>query len=175
MNSTDPASLQNLNDIVMPTPVGWWPLADGWYVLAGLVFIFLCWFIYKSVKNWNANRYRRSALSELKLLSEGIQNQADRNSSLRKIPPLLKRTALAAYPRNEVAMLTGEDWFQFLNSTGKKQSFTENIFNTLNHISYSTGDLSDINNEAVNALVDACRQWLNHHLALSGSNNSGES
>ena len=175
MKSSDPASLQNLNDIVMPATTVWWPLASGWYVLAGLVLIFLCWFIYKSVSNWKANRHRRSALTELELLSEGIQNPAGRSSSLRKIPALLKRTALAAYPRNEVAMLTGDDWFQFLNSTVKKQLFTENTFNTLNHISYTTGDLNDINGEAANALVDACRRWLKHHLALAGSSHSGES
>jgi hypothetical protein len=159
----------------MPVPTGWWPLASGWHVLAGLLLIFLCWFVYKSVTNWKANRYRRSALSELEALSEGIQNPAGRNSSLRKIPALLKRTALAVYPRNEVAMLTGEDWFQFLNSTVKKQPFTEHTFNTLNHISYTTGDLNDVNGEAANALLDACRQWLKHHLALAGSSHSGES
>jgi hypothetical protein len=175
MKSTDPASLQNLNDIVMPATTGWWPLASGWYVLAGLMLIFLCWFVYKSVKDWKANRYRRSALSELEALSEGIHSPAGRSSSLRKLPALLKRTALAAFPRNEVAMLTGNDWFQFLNSTVKKQSFTENTFNTLNHISYTTGDLNNINGETANALVDACRQWLKHHLALVGSKHTGES
>ena len=175
MKSTDPASLQNLNDIVMPATTGWWPLASGWYVLAVLVLICLSWFAIKSVIEWKANRYRRSALTELEVLSEGIQNPPGRSSSLRKIPALLKRTALAAFPRNEVAMLTGEDWFRFLNSTIKKQSFTENTFNTLNHISYTTGDLDNINGEAANALVDACRRWLKHHLALAGSSHSGES
>ena len=175
MKSTDPASLQNLNDIVLPATVGWRPLAGGWYVLLGLALIFLSWFVYKSVRDWKANRYRRSALTELEVLSEGIQNPAGRSSSLRKIPALLKRTALAAYPRNEVAMLTGEDWFRFLNSTARKQSFTENTFNTLNHISYTTGDLDNINGEAANALVDACRQWLKHHLVLAGSKHTGES
>jgi hypothetical protein len=175
MKPSDPASLQNLNDIVMPATTGWWPLASGWNVLAGLVLIFLCWFVYKSVRDWKANRYRRSALSELEVLSVGIQNPAGRSSSLRKIPALLKRTALAAYPRNEVAMLTGEDWFRFLNSTVKKPSFTENTFDTLNHIAYTTGDLHDINGATANALVDACRQWLKHHLALAGSKHSGES
>ena len=29
----DPGSLQNLNDIVMPAPVGLWPPAPGWYVV----------------------------------------------------------------------------------------------------------------------------------------------
>ena len=175
MKSSDPASLQNLNDIVMPATTGWWPLASGWYLLAGLVLIFLSWFAYKSVRDWKANRYRRSALCELDLLSQGMQNPAHRSSSLRRIPVLLKRTALAVYPRSKVAILTGEDWFRFLNSTVKKPSFTEKTFNTLNRISYTTGDLNDIDGEAANALVDACRKWLKHHLALAGSKHSGDS
>ena len=173
MNSNDPASLQNLNDIVLPATAGWWPLASGWYVLAGLVVIFISWFAYRSLRDWKANGYRRSALSELGTLSEGIQNPTGRSSSLRKIPILLKRTALAAYPRSEVAQLTGENWFQFLNSTLKKPSFTESTFNTLNQISYTTGDLNDINGETANALLEACRQWLKHHLELPAPEHSG--
>jgi hypothetical protein len=173
MNSTDPASLQNLNDIVLPATAGWWPLASGWYVLMALLLVFLAWFTYKSVRDWKANHYRRSALSELDTLSKDMQNPTGRSSSLRKIPILLKRTALAAYPRNEVARLTGEDWFQFLNSSVKKPSFTESTFNSLNQISYTTGDLNDINGETANALLEACRQWLKHHLALPGQEHGG--
>jgi hypothetical protein len=175
MKSNDPASLQNLNDIVLPATTGWWPLASGWYVLAGLILIFLAWLGYKAVRDWRANRYRRSALNELQMLSESIKNPANRDASLRKIPVLLKRTALSAYPRSEVAILTGKDWFQFLNSTINKPSFTESTFNTLNQISYTTGDLSDIKGEAANTLVDACSHWLKHHLALAGAERIGGS
>ena len=175
MKSTDPASLQNLNDIVMPASAGWWPLATGWYVLAVLALFFLCWITYRLVTDWKTNRYRRSALSELEVLSEDIQDPAVRGTSLRKIPILLKRTALAAYPRNEVANLTGEDWFRFLNSTVKKPSFTESTFNTLNQVSYTTGALNDIDSVSANALVNACRQWLKYHLASVESGHSRES
>ena len=35
----DSGSLQNLNDIVIPDPVAWWPPAPGWYVLAAILLI----------------------------------------------------------------------------------------------------------------------------------------
>ncbi|MCP4048629.1 MAG: DUF4381 domain-containing protein [Gammaproteobacteria bacterium] len=175
MTTTNPASLENLNDIVMPASVGWWPLADGWYVLAGIVFILLTWFIFKSVRNWKANAYRRSALLELRSLTENAENRADHGTGLRKLPALLKRTALSAYPRETVARLSGEDWLLFLNSKVKKPSFTQNTFDTLNQISYTTGDLSDVNDDAVSALVGACGSWIKHHLVDSGPRQPGGS
>ena len=39
----DPGSLQNLNDIVVPGPVAWWPPAPGWYVLAAFALAGLAW------------------------------------------------------------------------------------------------------------------------------------
>ena len=64
MTSTDPASLQNLNDIVMPADVAWWPLATGWYVLTSVMVLMLGWAGYRWIRNWRANRYRRHALQD---------------------------------------------------------------------------------------------------------------
>ena len=169
MKSSDPASLQNLNDIVLPATVGWWPLASGWYFLIGLLLIALAWFSYRSLQRWINNRYRRAALHELRLLEDQLQKPGQRDVSLRQIPVLLKRTALSAYPRSQVAPLTGQDWFHFLNSTAKKPSFTESTASTLNAVSYSTGGLNSIDSEATSALFDASRSWLKNHQTITGS------
>ncbi len=163
MKSTDPASLQNLNDIVLPAAVGWWPLAGGWYFLLGLLLIAFAWLAYRSFQRWIGNRYRRAALLELQLLAKGIKSASNRETSLRQLPILLKRTALSAYPRGQVASLTGKDWFCFLNSKLKKPVFTDSVSITLQNISYSTGDLSAIDSQIALALIDASRQWLKHH------------
>ncbi|NOR19848.1 MAG: DUF4381 family protein, partial [Xanthomonadales bacterium] len=109
MKLNDPASLQNLNDIVLPANVEWWPLASGWYFLLGLLLIAVGWYGYRSAQRWIANRYRRAALRELELLKEAVGNDVDRNNNLRQLPVLLKRTALSAYPRHQVASLSGKD------------------------------------------------------------------
>jgi len=163
MKSPDPASLQNLNDIVLPATVGWWPLAPGWYILFGLLLTALAWFGYRTLHRWMNNRYRRAALLELQLLEERIRDPEARDANLRQIPILLKRTALSSYPRSQVASLSGKDWFHFLNSTVENPSFTEFIANTLSKISYSSGELSDIDSTATAALLNASRQWLKHH------------
>ena len=163
MNSPDPASLQNLNDIVLPAAVSWWPPASGWYFLFGLLLIALTWFGYRSLQRWSNNRYRRAALRELQSLAERIHDAEGRDASLRQIPVLLKRTALSVYPRSQVASLAGKDWFDFLNSTVKSPAFTESIAGTLNKISYSCGELGDVDSQAATALFSASRQWLQHH------------
>ena len=174
MKSTDPASLHNLNDIVLPASVGWWPLASGWYVLIGILVITLAWFIYRSLLGWRHNRYRRTALQELQLLENSLENPDKRDASLRQIPVLLKRTALSVYPRNRVASLSGESWFEFLNSTVSKPSFSGTTFATLSTVSYSAGKPGGIDTKAVNALLSASRSWLKNHRPPSVAKDTGD-
>ncbi len=163
MKSTDPASLQNLNDIVLPATVSWWPLAIGWYFLAALLLIAFAWFARRSLQRWMHNRYRRAALRELQLLAKGVRSAGGRDSSLSQLPILLKRTALAAYPRRQVAALTGRDWHDFLNSKVSTPTFTQSTVTTLDNIAYSTGELSAVDLQAATALLNASQHWLQHH------------
>ena len=169
MKSADPASLQNLNDIVMPASIGWWPLATGWYFLLGLLLIVFVWSAYHLMQHWLKNRYRREALHELQLLEKSIQNSTQRDASLRQIPVLLKRTALSAYPREQVASLTGKDWISFLNSCLKNVTFPEPIAGTLEQLAYSTGTLDSIDLASSTALLSASRLWLKEHNAAEAS------
>jgi hypothetical protein len=163
MSSPDPASLQNLNDIVLPEAVGWWPLAVGWYFLFGLLLIILTWFVYTSVRYRINNRYRRAALQQLQLLAEDIRHSDKRDTGLRQIPVLLKRTALSVYPRAQHASLTGRDWHDFLNSKVSKPSFPEPTADLLDRIAYSVGDLSKVDAQAADDLLRASHHWLKHH------------
>jgi hypothetical protein len=163
MKSSDPASLQNLNDIVTPAAVGWWPLASGWYLLLGVFSFALIWLAYRLINRWFANRYRRAALRELLLLKQAAQSEEMRASSLRQLPVLLKRTALSAYPRSDVASLSGNDWYQFLNSSLKEPVFTASMSITLGNISYSSRDTSAIDKHASEELIAASAQWMKHH------------
>jgi len=163
MKSPDPASLQNLNDIVLPEPVHWWPLASGWYVLMGLLLVILVWLIQRSIKSWMNNSYRRAALSQLKLLTEDIHNDQNRDSALRKIPVLLKRTALSVYPRRQLASLTGNNWYDFLNTKVDTPVFSGIVTDLLDKISYSVSELQEVHIEAQEQLLKACNYWIKHH------------
>jgi len=168
MKSPDPASLQNLNDIVLPAQVGWWPLATGWYFLFALLLTVIAWIGYRSLKHWSGNRYRRAALEQFHSLKQGMQDDTRRDESLGRIPVLLKRTALTVYPRKQVASLAGKDWHQFLNSKTKEPLFTGTVAETLDLVSYSAGGLNEVTPQASAALLGATYQWLKHHRAPSG-------
>jgi len=174
MKSTDPSSLQNLNDIVLPATVGWWPLASGWYYLLGFLLILFGWFGYRSLRRWIRNSYRRSALQELTTISKSLQSESERTQNLRQIPALLKRTALSAYPRSEVASLSGKDWYGFLNSTLATPLITEDVSNTLDIISYTTGALNEIDSSSVENLLSVSRRWVKRHQPAPNSISSRE-
>ena len=103
----DPASLDRLNGLALPEPVPFWPPATGWWILFALVALAALVVAIRIVRSHRANVYRRSALAEIAKLDTTIAFAA-----------LLKRTALSAWPREEVAALGGEQWIAWLGETG---------------------------------------------------------
>ena len=97
-----PGTLDQLHDFYRPALPSWMPQTIGWYIVFGVLFLLVAWAAWRMFARWRRNRYRREALRELE--------QADVSAR----PVLLKRVALAAWPREEVASLTGEPWLQFL-------------------------------------------------------------
>ena len=163
MNTPDPASLQNLNDIVLPDAVAWWPLASGWYYLFVLLLLATIWIVFRAFRSWHHNAYRRVALHQLQLIEKDINATEKRDTGLRQLPVLLKRTALSVYPRGQLASLTGESWLDFLNSKVSKASFNNSAAALLDRLSYSVGELSAVDEKTANELLSACRHWLKHH------------
>ena len=104
------ASLQNLHDIVELPSVPLWPPAIGGYIILSLILAVALLFVVHALIRFRRDAYRRSAIAALAALP------ADENA-LPQIASLLKRTALVAYPREQVASLTGDEWLQWLTNT----------------------------------------------------------
>ncbi len=104
MNESPP-SLDQLHDIVLPPAAPWWPLAPGWYALIAILLAVAAVFAWRAWKSWQANAYRRAALREL---------SGAKDASV--IAEILRRTALAIAPREEITGKSGDDWLQWLNS-----------------------------------------------------------
>jgi hypothetical protein len=117
VNKHAPLELSSLHDIHLPEAIGWWPLAPGWYVLtAGLVIA--CLLIGFLCRRYYSNgRAKRDALRVLAMYQKQYLQDANSQLCAANISELLKRVALAYYPRTQVAGLQGEAWIAFLNSS----------------------------------------------------------
>jgi hypothetical protein len=100
--------IDRLAEPPMPDPVSLAPQTAGWWVLGAVVLSGLAYGLWRLWLHWRANAYRRAALQEL----------ASAGDDPARVAAILRRTALAAYPRRAVAGLAGDDWLAFLRATG---------------------------------------------------------
>ena len=97
--------LAQLRDIHLPQPIGWWPLAPGWWVLITLICILtVVGFVWSRMRRRSA---RFLALREL----EAIKPEKP-DEFLAQISSLLRRVARRRSAGADV--LTGEAWSAFL-------------------------------------------------------------
>ena len=105
-----------LDDFAEPPPVSLFPATWPWAALAALLMALLATGLRAFLRHRRATAYRRAALAELRTLAPAIA--AARPDARARLQALLRRTALAAFPRPEVATLTGAAWAAFLDETG---------------------------------------------------------
>jgi len=141
---SDPADLSNLRDIVAPPEVALWPPAPGWWILLAGGIAMVAIFAGMIVARYRRNAYRRAALVALDTADAG------------DISTILKRAALAAWPRAEVASLTGADWLAFLDRTARSDVFTRGAGRDLETLAFGgAGDKQ--------AVLTAARSWIRRH------------
>ena len=142
---SDPADLSNLRDIVAPPAVSFWPPAPGWWVLGAACLVASGLAVAMGLRHHRRSSYRREALRELA------------SADAHDISAILKRAALVAFPREQVAALSGPAWLAFLDRTGGTHFATT----ALSSLTYGgDGDRDAVRVEA--------RRWLLSH-APSGT------
>jgi hypothetical protein len=161
----DPTSLDRLHDIVAPPPAPWWPPAPGWYWVMGVLAVLLCVALVRRFLVWQRNCYRREALAEWRRQEPRLRDKTERASALAALAELLKRTALSAFPREEVAALTGAKWLAFLNRTGAAMEFPTNVGALLESAAYDPPSVLRLSEEQVTEASGLVRRWLKHHRA----------
>ena len=97
--------LDLLEPVPEPAPVSLWPQTLGWIWLGIIVVAVAVFLVRRWLRTHRANAYRRAALEEIATLDDDPAALA----------VVLRRTALAAYPRASVAGLHGEAWLGFLD------------------------------------------------------------
>ncbi len=104
-----------LRDLHLPDPVGWWPPAPGWWLLAALVVAALAFFGRRWLRERARARARRHALRQLDRYVDDYARHGNAVTLGVDLSELVRRTMLAYAPRGEVAGLTGEAWLEWLD------------------------------------------------------------
>jgi Domain of unknown function (DUF4381) len=143
------AVLDKLHGFAQPPPPSWMPQTIGWYVLFALLAVGAVLQITRWIRDWKRNWYRRAALRELP------------RTPAEELSALLKRTALAAWPREKVAALTGQSWLQFLNQTLKPPLFEGEPGCEIEELSVRNG--STLSPQEEREIRHLAEQWIRRH------------
>ncbi len=138
--------LDMLEPVPDPAPVSLTPQTPGWIVLGLVALGLIIWAVRSIRARRRARAYRRAALEEL----------AGAGDDAARIATLLRRTALAGFPRDEVAGLAGVEWLNFLDQSYDGKGFSGDAGQVLLTAPYRE-------NTADPALTDLARKWITTH------------
>ena len=105
----DPTQIP-IRDLHLPDPVGWWPLAPGWWILIALFIAGLVWLAVAWIRQYRQAAARRFALKSLKNIEARYASGENVIALCREVSELVRRAMLAYAPREDVAGLTGDEW-----------------------------------------------------------------
>jgi hypothetical protein len=156
-------TIRGIEEVVAPTQVSWWPATVGWQLLLAAAILALAWWGVRRLRRWLRNGYRRAAISELRELCAG---EGPPDQRLASVARLLKATALAAYPRYEVASLSGADWLRWLNHSTQAPLFDETRARLLSNAVYQGAAVSEAD---LAGLAGAVERWILDHPGAGGA------
>ncbi len=136
---SDQYSLNNLRDIAIPDPPTFWPPAPGAWLALAIVVAVVFLVGWRLVAARKRDAYRRAGL----LLLSHAKTAHD-------VSVIMKRVALAVFPREQVASLYGNDWAVFLHKTCPRGQFPKIV---------STDAGAESNQE----LIELAGVWIRHH------------
>src|SRR5262249_17607722 len=108
--ANDPVA--GLIDVPLPREVSLWPQTWPARIAIAVLLVGAIVGLWQFLRYRRANRYRREALAELARVANAGMAPSE---CLAQLAVLLRRTALAAFPREQVASLAGPAWLAFLD------------------------------------------------------------
>jgi hypothetical protein len=154
--------LAGLVDIPLPPPASLWPQTWTSRIAIALALAAVVVALWRFAHAWRGNRYRREALSELDGIGQRLDGSEARGEGLAELSMLVRRTALAAFPRENVAPLAGSAWLAFLDRSYGGQGFSLGPGRLLASAPYQRVAPDQDQLRALTALV---RQWIRGHHA----------
>jgi len=154
----DPQAIP-LRGLHLPEPVGWWPLAPGWWVLLAMLVIACGLLIRAWLRRRAHSAARRKALRQLEESRSAFAYHGNPVVLGAEVSELLRRAMLAYAPRSEVAGLTGEDWLAWLDRDLETPRFREGAGRSLLELPYRNPETVTVDVD-VEAMLAAVRERL---------------
>ncbi|MHA7815613.1 MAG: DUF4381 domain-containing protein [Pseudohaliea sp.] len=148
-----PQLTERLHDVVMPAPVSMAPETVGWLILGGWALAVVAVLTTHALLRWRRNRYRREAEAALARIERQLEADPD---ALAAVGTLLKRTAMTAYAREQVASLHGDAWAAFLRQTAPGDRRVSDAAEVVAVVAYRRVDDPA-------AVIAAARRWIRVH------------
>ncbi|GAB2652247.1 DUF4381 domain-containing protein [Vibrio panuliri] len=146
MTSSNTDSLLPLDALALPELPSWFPLAWGWWAaFASVIAVFAAIVFYL--------RWKRKRLAPKKTALLLIQREKPAAAL-----ELVRQAALCYFPREQIAHLTGKEWYEFLDSQVDQPLFSTNS-DLWQNLLYSKQPVD--NHEE---LVQHCYQWVEQAL-----------
>ena len=150
-----------LRDIHLPGPIGWWPPAPGWWVVAALVLVVLALY---GIHYYRA-RHKRAALRAMTRVRSALEQGAEPVACLQFLSTILRRFAMTSVARMrgatgepDVAGLIGERWLKFLDARWARTEFSAGLGRQLLVAPYARPN--SIERAKAIALTALCTEWL---------------
>jgi len=158
MNPTIDVSQLPLRDIHLPGPIGWWPPAFGWWLVAALVLVGLALY---GLQYYRA-RHRRAALKAMTRVRAALEQGAEPVACLQFLSTVLRRFAMTSVARAageaDVAGLIGERWLRYLDGRWNRTDFSVGLGKRLLAAPYARPN--SIERDTAIELTALCAAWL---------------
>ncbi|NAX19578.1 DUF4381 domain-containing protein [Vibrio sp. V39_P1S14PM300] len=141
------SSLLPLNPMHLPDAPSWFPLAWGWWAIAGTLVLAVLLF-------WMLMRRKKKHLAPKKTALRLLAANQHPSSAIE----LVRQAALCYFPREEIAKLTGKEWHAFLDSYLNTPLFEPNQEQWQRAL-YTKEPVA-----SADMLVQHCAQWVNEAL-----------
>ncbi|MCH1918816.1 DUF4381 domain-containing protein [Shewanella sp. A3A] len=151
--SANPA-LSGMQDIQLPADIGWWPLAPGWWALIVVALLLLIIAIVWSIRVLRRRRQHAAAAKSALQMLQQLDSQDPQLAV--HVSALLKRTAISYGDRQQVAALTDDAWYRYLDAVlpaAERGQFAELLANRYRRPG------SEVDG---GTLIALCHRWLKH-------------
>jgi hypothetical protein len=153
MNPTD-----QLRDIQGLDAISWWPLAPGWWILIGFIFLLLVMVGLRLYRRRAKQKHDWRKMAHTEWLSLRPL-QAPARDQITFLSILLRRVAIQRYGRKACAGLSGEKWLTWLTQHDPQQFDWLKSGRILIEVPYMPKDAS-IDDYQVDLVYRAVRAWI---------------